>query len=54
MWKGKKYAVKEIILDGNKEEAKILFKELQIMIEKRSDYIVEIFGYSLLIDGEEL
>ena len=31
-----------------------MFQELQIMVEKKSDKIVKIYGYSLLIEGEEL
>jgi hypothetical protein len=54
LWKNKNTAVKEIYLEGNKEVANDLFKELQIMVEKKSDKIVEIFGYSLYTYEEEL
>ncbi len=37
IWKEKKCAIKEIILQGNREVAKGLFQELQIMVEKKSD-----------------
>ncbi len=42
------------MLAGNKAKGKDVFQELLIMLEKKSDKIVQIFGYSLLTDGEEL
>jgi hypothetical protein len=54
IWKEKKCAIKEIILNGNKEVAKYLFQELKIMVEKKSDFIVNTFGYSLYENCGEL
>ncbi len=53
-WQGKNCAIKQVALAGNKAKGKDLFQELQIMVEKKSDKIVKIYGYSLLIEGEEL